>query len=96
MKPNTKSMTQRKAAEYEIKARFECLGDSLTDEVVACFLAAKPWRLATVASLLPVVPQVCRSRWSVAACRNANRLIRVWRQFWNLIAVDVLVVVGRN
>ena len=31
MKPNTKSMTQRKAAEAEIKARFEYLGDNLTE-----------------------------------------------------------------
>lgn len=31
MKFNTKSMTQRKTAEAEIKARFECLGDSLTE-----------------------------------------------------------------
>ncbi len=31
MKPNTKSMTQRKTTEVEIKARFECLQDSLTE-----------------------------------------------------------------
>ncbi len=31
MKSNTKSMTQRKTTEVEIKARFECLQDSLTE-----------------------------------------------------------------
>ena len=31
MKPKTKSMTQRKATEAEIKARFGCLQDSLTE-----------------------------------------------------------------
>lgn len=31
MKPKTKSMTQRKATEAEIKVRFECLQDSLTE-----------------------------------------------------------------
>ena len=31
MKSNTKTMTQRKGAEAEIKVRFECLGDSLTE-----------------------------------------------------------------
>ena len=45
MKPNTKFMTQRKTTEVEIKARFECLQDSLTERGRRLFAGSEAFAL---------------------------------------------------
>jgi flagellin-like hook-associated protein FlgL len=89
MKSNTNSMAQRKAAESEIKTRFERLQDSLTERSRRLFAGSEAltFGYGGIAAF---------SRAIGLSQQTVRRGLWVSCQFWNLIAVDVLVVVGRN
>ena len=60
----TKTLSERKAAEAEIKLRYESLRGTLTERSRRLFAGSEAWPLATAALRQSTGPPASRPRWS--------------------------------